>query len=176
MRVDYDYVLEFAKTKHKGQFRADGVTPYINHPIQVAEIVKRVKKSADIDSIVAAALLHDTLEDTYTSYRELTDEFGEMVASMVMEVTTASYVPMLIGKSNYLKHKMVEMSNYALVIKLSDRLANLIDSKTLPQDKKNKLILDTYEIIDYIEKNRLLTSTQKELIYEIREQLHNLGK
>ena len=171
MRVDYEYVLEFAKKKHEGQFRADGVTPYINHPIQVAAIVKRVKKSADIDSIVAAALLHDTLEDTYTSYRELTDEFGEMVASMVMEVTTASYVPMLIGKSNYLKRKMVDMSNYALVIKLSDRLANLIDSKTLSEERRYRLIVDTHDIIEYIEAHRELTGTQKVLITVIREQL-----
>ena len=90
MNIDYDYVLEFATKKHAGQFRADGKTPYIVHPIKVAEIVRRVKQSADIDYIVAAALLHDTLEDTYTSYQELKDEFGEMVASMVMEVTTAS--------------------------------------------------------------------------------------
>ena len=174
MRVDYDYVLEFARKKHAGQFRADGVTPYINHPIQVAKIVKRVKKSADIDSIVAAALLHDTLEDTYTSYKELTDEFGVMVASMVMEVTTASYVPMLIGKSNYLKRKMVDMSNYALVIKLADRLANLMDSSSLSEERRTGLIIDTHEIIDYIEAHRDLTGTQKELVNEIREELSNI--
>ena len=175
MNLDYDYVLNFAKQKHLGQFRKDGVTPYINHPIMVAELVKKYKKSRNIDAIVAAALLHDTLEDTYTSYRELEDNFGEMVASMVMEVTTASYMPHLVGKGNYLKHKMIDMSNYSLCIKLADRLANLIDAKTLPEDKKQKLIFDTYEIIEYLEEKRELTVAQVDLIGAIKQELVNLS-
>lgn len=175
MNLDYDYVLNFATKKHAGQTRADGVTPYINHPILVADLLKKYKKSRNIDAIVAAALLHDTLEDTYTSYRELEDNFGEMVASMVMEVTTASYMPQLVGKGNYLKHKMIDMSNYSLCIKLADRLANLIDAKTLPEDKKQKLIFDTYEIIEYLEEKRELTVAQIDLIGAIKQELANLS-
>lgn len=171
MNLDYDYVLKFATKKHEGQFRADGVTPYINHPIMVAELVKKYKKSRNIEAIVAAALLHDTLEDTYTSYRELEDNFGEMVASMVMEVTTASYMPQLVGKGNYLKHKMIDMSNYSLCIKLADRLANLIDAKSLPEDRKQKTIFDTYEIIEYLQEKRELTIAQIDLINAIKDQL-----
>lgn len=175
MNLDYDYVLNFATKKHAGQTRADGVTPYINHPILVADLLKKYKKSRNIDAIAAAALLHDTLEDTYTSYRELEDNFGEMVASMVMEVTTASYMPQLVGKGNYLKHKMIDMSNYSLCIKLADRLANLIDAKTLPEDKKQKLIFDTYEIIEYLEEKRELTVAQIDLIGAIKQELANLN-
>lgn len=176
MNLDYDYVLNFAKQKHLGQFRKDGVTPYINHPIMVAELIKKYKKSRNIDAIVAAALLHDTLEDTYTSYRELEDNFGEMVASMVMEVTTASYMPQLVGKGNYLKHKMIDMSNYSLCIKLADRLANLIDAKTLTDKQKQKLIFDTYEIVEYLEEKRELTVAQIDLISAIKQQLADLQK
>ncbi len=175
MNLDYDYVLNFATKKHAGQTRADGVTPYINHPILVADLLKKYKKSRNIDAIVAAALLHDTLEDTYTSYRELEDNFGEMVASMVMEVTTASYMPQLIGKGNYLKHKMIDMSNYSLCIKLADRLANLIDAKTLSEDKKQKLVFDTYEIIEYLEEKRELTIAQIDLIGAIKQELAKLN-
>ena len=174
MNIEYNNVLNFASEKHSGQYRADGVTPYINHPILVAELVKQYKQSKNIDAIVAAALLHDTLEDTYTSYRELVDNFGEMVASMVMEVTNASYVPYLVGKDQYLKNKMLVMSNYALVIKLADRLANVIDCKTLPKERKERLTLDTNEIIKCLEDNRKLTSAQINLINKIKEELKNL--
>ncbi len=174
MNLDYDFVLNFAAKKHEGQFRADGVTPYIEHPIKVAELVKKYKKSRNIDAIVAAALLHDTLEDTYTSYRELVDNFGEIVASMVMEVTTASYMPHLVGKGNYLKHKMLDMSNYSLCIKLADRLANVMDAKSLPEERREKTVFDTYEIIEYLEENRQLTEAHLNLIHAIKSELKKL--
>ena len=172
----YEDVLNFATKKHAGQFRRDGVTPYIKHPIKVAELVVKYKKSRNIDQIVAAALLHDVLEDTYTSYKELQDSFGEMVASMVMEVTTASYMPVLVGKSNYLKHKMLDMSPYALVIKLADRLANLYDLVNLPSNRREKTIADTKDIVKFLEENRNLTEAQKEIIAEIKNQLEILEK
>lgn len=174
MNVDYDYVLKFATEKHAGQYRADGKTLYIEHPIKVAKLLRKYKKSRNIDLILAAGLLHDTLEDTYTSYRELLDNFGEIVASMVMEVTTASYMPRLMGKGNYLKHKMLDMSNYSLCIKLADRLANLMDSDTLPPDRRQKTITDTYEIIEFLEQNRTLTETHQNMINDIRIELKKL--
>lgn len=176
MNIDYDEVLKFATKKHEGQFRADGKTPYIEHPIKVAELLLKYKKSRNIDLIIAAGLLHDTLEDTYTSYRELLDNFGEIVASMVMEVTTASYMPRLMGKGNYLKHKMLDMSNYSLCIKLADRMANIMDSHNLPLERKQKTISDTYEIIEFLEKNRTLTETHQCMINDIRCELEKLEK
>ena len=174
MNLDYDYVLAFATKKHEGQFRKDGVTPYINHPIAVAEIVKKYKKSKNIDAIVAVALLHDTLEDTYTSYRELKEEFGDMVASMVLEVTSAKVITTLLGKGRYLKHKMKWMSPYAFVIKLADRLANLRDCKSLSKDKKDELVKETNEIIEFLEKEREITETQKNLINAIKDEIKNI--
>lgn len=174
MNLNYDYVLEFAKKKHEGQFRADGVTPYICHPMLVAKLIKQYKKSKNIDAIIAAALLHDTLEDTYTSYRELIDNFGEMVASIVIELTTADYMADQVGKANYLKTRMCIMSPYAFVIKLCDRLANIMDSKNLVIEKQIKLKKETIEILDYLEKNKELTPTQKILFAKIREELNKM--
>lgn len=174
MNLNYDYVLEFAKKKHEGQFRADGVTPYICHPMLVAKLIKQYKKSKNIDAIIAAALLHDTLEDTYTSYRELIDNFGEMVASIVIELTTADYMADQVGKANYLKTRMCIMSPYAFVIKLCDRLANIMDSKNLVIEKQMKLKKETIEILDYLEKNKELTPTQKILFAKIREELNKM--
>ena len=171
MDWNYDDVVKFATVKHAGQFRADGITPYINHPLKVAELVKQYKISKNIDLIMAAAILHDTLEDTYTSYRELEDNFGEIVASMVMEVTSASYMPKLVGKGSYLKEKMCMMSNYALVIKLADRLANIIDSKNLSTERYEKTKFDTIEILEYLESKRTLTVAQIDLCNAIKKQI-----
>lgn len=174
MNLDYDYVLAFATKKHEGQFRADGVTPYIQHPIKVAEIIKVYKKSKNIDAIIAAALLHDTLEDTYTSYKELKVEFGEMVASMVLELTSAKVVTTMMGKGRYLKHKMKYMSPYAFVIKLADRLANLQDLGGLPIERRDKTIKETKEIVEFLEVERALTEPQIKLIDAIKEELKKL--
>ena len=171
MDWNYDDVVKFATEKHAGQFRADGITPYINHPLKVAELVKKYKISKNIELIMAAAVLHDTLEDTYTSYRELEDKFGEIVASMVMEVTSASYMPKLVGKGSYLKEKMCMMSNYALVIKLADRLANIIDSKNLSTERYEKTKFDTIEILEYLETKRTLTVAQIDLCNAIKNQI-----
>ncbi len=171
MKLDYNNVLEFATKKHQGQFRADGVTPYIEHPKKVAELVRTYKKSKQIDVLVAAALLHDTIEDTYTSYKEIEDEFGEIVASLVLELTTASYYCRYMGKAQYLERKMANMSSYALVIKLADRLANIMDSVNLPLEKQKNLYHQTKQIINYLRFHKKLSPSHKSLIKAIREEL-----
>ena len=74
---------EFAKRKHQGQFRKSG-EPYFSHPAEVAYILAELKM--DVPTIVAG-LLHDTLEDTDTTYQELEEEFGREVAFIVKGVT-----------------------------------------------------------------------------------------
>ena len=72
--------LIFAAEKHKGQVRKGSLIPYISHPIETSMIV--AKMDGDPETIAAAAL-HDTLEDTDTSYEELSDNFGKRVADLV---------------------------------------------------------------------------------------------
>ncbi len=160
---------EFAELKHRGQFRGDGVTPYIEHPVRVARLIEKFKLSNHQDWLVAAAPLHDTLEDTYTSYRELTDEFGEVVASLVEELTTAKYVPKMIGKEVYLAQKMRFMSNYALDIKLADRFDNLNDMASVDPEKRARVFEETRFICKYLKEHRELTGTQKIFIKLIDE-------
>ena len=121
--------------------------------------------------MIAAALLHDTLEDTYTSARELKDNFGIMVASIVQELTTAPYVPKIIGKGLYLAEKMQMMTNYALTIKLADRLDNLCDLDKCTPQKIVRTVNDTLFILDYLEKRRTFTKSQAELSQAIKAQL-----
>jgi (p)ppGpp synthase/HD superfamily hydrolase len=164
--------LNFAKKKHEGQFRADKKTPYITHPIRVAEILKKFKKSHRIDELVAAALLHDTLEDTKTGIEEIRREFGETIALLVIELTNDLWAIKTLGKKNYHCEKLSsvdKISSWALTIKLADRLDNVSDLKKVPKGKKwtQEYGKQTKEIVNYISKNRKLSKTQKILINEI---------
>jgi len=174
-KINIDEVLEFAKERHKGQLRADG-QEYITHPIRVKQLVTKFKPSKNQNVLEAGALLHDILEDTYTSYRELQDRFGEIVASLVMEVTSSAFMPKLVGKQIYLAHKMQYMSSYALIIKLADRLDNICDLKGLPRERIKKTFFDTIYMINYIETKRILTEAQSNLVAAIRDQLNIINE
>lgn len=160
----------FAREKHRGQKR-DGGEPYIIHPIRVARIVFENKRSKNISLLLCAALLHDTLEDTYTSYKELTDIFGEAVASLVMELTTASLACRIEGKDNYLCHKMENMTSYALFVKLADRLDNISDLEHSSQEKSERMLRETENILNYLSKHIQFTSSQQKLVDKINARL-----
>jgi (p)ppGpp synthase/HD superfamily hydrolase len=63
-KTQYLDVIEFIKLQHEGQFRTFSMAPYWTHPIRVAALVMKYKKSHRIDELVIAALLHDVVEDT----------------------------------------------------------------------------------------------------------------
>lgn len=174
--INLKKVLSFAKTKHEGQLRQNG-SPYITHPVRVAKLVAQYKKSKNYKLLLSAALLHDTLEDTYTCTKELYDFFGEnsQVPSLVVELTTAKFVPKLIGKAEYLAHKMENMTSYALVIKLCDRLDNLTDLNGCSLEKKQRMMTDTRYIIDYLKTHRELTQTHLNIINKLEEVLTSNG-
>lgn len=161
MNLNYDYVLQFASLLHHGQFRADGVTPYIEHPKLVARIVEyfvynygRQEDKDALPVLLAAALLHDTIEDTYVSYRELKETFGDTVAGLVMDVSTVDYEKNEKGKNRYLAEKLTSVSDYALFLKLADRMANVWDSETLDLKRKFKLRKGTEYILKFVEDKR----------------------
>ena len=174
--IDLKQVLAFAYKKHYGQLRDDGA-PYITHPIRVAKLVSKYKQTKNYKLLMSASLLHDTLEDTYTSIKELYDFFGKdsAVPSLVVELTTANYVPKLIGKAEYLAYKMEHMTSYALVIKLCDRLDNLSDMAGCTPEKQKRTLSDTRFIIDYLKTHRNLTKTHQKIISEIEKILQKNG-
>lgn len=161
MNLNYDYVLAYATQKHAGQFRADGKTPYIEHPKLVAKLVRffvnqfgREEDKSALPVLAAAALLHDTVEDTYISYRGLKEMFGDTVAGLVMDVSTVDYDKNEKGKDRYLAEKMTTISDYALFLKLADRLANVLDSEQLNLERKFKLRKGTENILKFVEDKR----------------------
>ena len=162
--------LEFAKEAHLNQIRADG-TPYINHPIKVAENVKKYIKSKEIDNLIICALLHDTLEDTNTTYYDIANNFGYLVASIVLELTNDNEIKNLLGKTRYLQIKMKNMTNWALNIKLCDRLNNVMDLENATTTFQEKYTIETIDIISYLLENRKLTQTQKDIICLINNEI-----
>lgn len=118
--------VQFAAVKHQRQRRKDsGQTPYINHPIAVAELLARVGGVADLATL-QAALLHDTLEDTETTPGELDSHFGEAVRRLVQEVTDDRSLPKQERKRRQVEHAP-HLSAAARQLKLADKACNLGD-------------------------------------------------
>ena len=162
---------DFATQRHKGQYRRSG-DEYITHPTRVATDVRDVKgRSKNIDDIESAAYLHDTLEDTETTYDELVDEFGRNVADIVMELTSDKEEIKRVGKTPYLRNKMAGMSSYALVVKLADRLDNVRDLAQADHGWALKYAQQTQDIIEYLIDNRELSQTHLKLINKINDKI-----
>ena len=123
--------LHFAAEKHVHQRRkGEDQIPYINHPIAVSEILWRVGEVRDPE-ILAAALLHDTIEDTETTPKELMEAFGETVADLVVEMTDDGSLPKHERKDLQIQHAG-GLSPGARLIKLADKTHNVISLSESP--------------------------------------------
>lgn len=121
----------FAADKHRRQRRKDAdASPYINHPLALADILAREGGVEDA-TVIAAALLHDTVEDTETSIEEIEDRFGKRVASIVAEVTDDKSLPKEERKRLQVV-KSATKSHGAKLVKLADKTANLRDLVATP--------------------------------------------
>lgn len=155
--------IEYAKAAHGNQTRKESREPYYYHVISVAMLVVSFKKSQLITFLVVAAILHDIIEDTSRHIDEIREQFGDIVANLVLELTNnKEEMKRMGGKTPYLKHKLVHMTGYAFLIKLCDRLHNMLDNPT------QKMLADTVEILEYVKVNRKkISATQHEIIEEI---------
>ncbi len=123
--------LEFAANKHKDQCRKDANgSPYINHPISLANILCNEGHVSDID-VICGALLHDTIEDTDATAHEMEVEFGTRIRNMVMEVTDDKSLPKPERKRLQIEHAP-HISDEAKMVKLADKISNLRDIETCP--------------------------------------------
>lgn len=131
----------FADTAHAGQVRKYNGAPYILHPMRVAGIVSLLDDATE--SMVAAAWLHDVVEDCGVTIATIRSEFGEEVATLVAELTSDDAQLKLMGlnrherKSLYV-NRLRNSSREARNIKLIDRIDNLSD---VP---KGEPFFDTY--------------------------------
>jgi len=155
--------LKFIIRKHYGQLRKKTKIPYIIHPIIVSVLLKKYKPFfSNYDELYIVALLHDTLEDTNTTYDEIVEEFNVNIANLVLELSNDKEIINVIGKNEYLKQKVINLSSNALTIKLIDRLSNIIDKA------EKKYLYDTIELINYLLYVRHdLNNVHKNISYDI---------
>ena len=116
--------LEFASIKHEEQLDDQGRPYFFAHIIQVYGLLKDV---TDDEEILCAGILHDTLEDTDTTYEELVREFNKEIADLVLELTFE-------GNSEIGRYFPKLHSHKAIVVKFADRLSNLVRMVDWPGD------------------------------------------
>jgi GTP diphosphokinase / guanosine-3',5'-bis(diphosphate) 3'-diphosphatase len=138
---------EFAKKAHEGQQRLSG-DAYLTHLVGVAEILEELH----MDSItIAAALLHDILEDTTVTYDQLKQEFGEEIANLVEGVTklsTRKFQDATVRQAESTRKMLVAMAKdvRVILIKLADRTHNMRTLEFLPKDRQEKMARETLDI------------------------------
>lgn len=123
--------ISFAAEKHRNQRRKDAeASPYINHPIALANVLANEAGIED-EKVLVAAVLHDTIEDTETTDRELASLFGEEVTAIVLEVTDDKALSKAERKRLQIEHAPT-ISRRAKLIKLSDKICNVRDMAASP--------------------------------------------
>ena len=116
----------FAAVKHSGQPRKDAKgSPYINHPIELANLLANEGNVTDAN-VICAAFLHDTIEDTPTTKEELIAAFGEKITSIVLEVTDDKELDKAVRKNLQIEHAP-HKSAEAKLVTLADKICNLRD-------------------------------------------------
>lgn len=173
--------ISFAAKKHKTQKRKGADSePYINHPLEVLNLLVNVAEIEDYD-ILIAAVLHDTVEDTETKREEIAALFGEKVASMVMELTDDKSLPKAERKKLQIEHAP-HISTGAKQIKLCDKISNIRDvTQNPPQDWSDER---RYEYVEWGEKvvaglrgaNANLEKHFDELVVRSRQQIKRQGE
>ena len=118
--------MHFAMEKHKDQEYNGG--PFFAHPLQTALIISSF---SDDENLIAAAFLHDTIEDAGVTFEELVSEFNVEIAELVREVTKDGY-----NSFPYLK------TQWGVVLKFADRLSNVSNMGNWSEEKKQKYLFE----------------------------------
>jgi guanosine-3',5'-bis(diphosphate) 3'-pyrophosphohydrolase len=145
--------VAFAAHKHRDQRRKNAeASPYINHPIELASVLR--EEGVHDPVVIAAALLHDTLEDTETTWQELRGEFGEEIADIVAEVTDTKWIKKEARKRLQVARAR-HSSNAAKLVKLADKICNLRDvaahpPKGWPLERRRQYFDWAKEVVDRV--------------------------
>ena len=139
-----------AQIAHEGQFRKSGAQ-FITHCVAVAQVLAEMNLDAET---IAAALLHDAIEDTSVTSKEIREEFGEAICGLVETVTKLARLPTGDTKQRsqrdkeYMRKMLLTMGDdvRAVLIKLADRLHNMRTLGYLPSDKRQQIAQETIDI------------------------------
>ena len=145
----------FAAEKHRHQRRKDAdASPYINHPLEVASVLA-VDGGVVEETLLVAALLHDTVEDTETTFSELDEAFGSAVRYLVEEVTDDTSLPKDRRKALQIEHAPF-ISPAAKLLKIADKICNVRDIAESPPadwsgERKNEYLEWTEKVVPGVE-------------------------
>ena len=159
-----DKAYQLAARAHDGQFRRSG-EPYICHPLHVAMLL--VDLGMDTESL-AAALMHDVVEDTSVTLDELESQFGADVAHMVDGVTKLTKIKFSSveeQQAENLRKMLMAMSQdvRVMIIKLCDRLHNMRTGDAWPEQKRRDKALETMEVYAPIAHRLGISNIKEEL-------------
>ncbi len=159
--------VHFAADKHRDQRRKDAkASPYINHPIALAQVLSEEAGITDVD-VLSAAILHDTIEDTHTTPDELRTHFGHRITDIVLEVTDDKSLSKEQRKMLQIEHAS-HKSPEARLVKLADKICNLRDILSSPPsdwtlERKQEYFEWAAQVIDGLRGS----NTQLEAIFDV---------
>jgi guanosine-3',5'-bis(diphosphate) 3'-pyrophosphohydrolase len=166
----------FAAQRHTGHHRkGDKKEPYINHPLEVANLLANVGGVDDIDVLIAA-ILHDTVEDVGVKKEEIVERFGERVAGIVMEVTDDKSLPKAERKQLQVDHAP-HLSTEAKLVKLGDKISNIKDVTNNPPsdwdlERRRKYIEWGEDVVNGLRgRNKFLESLFDQTVSNAKQEL-----
>ena len=128
--------LAVAAAAHRGQTRHDG-TPYLAHPLRVCELLA---ETGAAEPTLAAALLHDGVEDSELTVGEVVERFGVEVGELVSALTEDAAIEDWVARKNALRAQVAEAGKRAATIYAADKLANLGELRTLYAERGESVI------------------------------------
>ncbi len=146
--------LVFAAHKHRDHRRKDpNHSPYVNHLIEVADLLWRVGEVRD-PALLTAAVLHDAIEDTHTSPAEIKEYFGKEVLDLVLEVTDDKSLPQPVRKRLQVEHA-AHISPRAQQLKIADKISNVRDiintpPADWPEQRQAEYLAWAREVVDKV--------------------------
>lgn len=169
-----DKAQKFAYEKHRNQKRKDGITPFSDHLLGV---VNRLKNLGISDpSIICAAWLQDTIENTDTTFDEINEIFGNKISVLVLSLTKDVNLPKKERELQYIQ-QLKDSTLDAKIIKFCDISANLknISNAPLSKTQKNKQVKRSFHYLRVIKKEVSESKSEYPKVKELIEGMNSVG-
>ncbi len=165
---------KFAYEKHRNQKRKDGVTPFLDH---LEGVVNRLKNlGVSNEDILSAAWLHDTIENSDTTFDEINEIFGNTISVLVLSLTKDSELAKKERESQYIQ-QLKDSTSEAKIIKFCDISANLKDIANAPISKtqKNKQVKKLFHYLRVIKKELSENRSHYPRMQELVDGINSVG-
>ncbi len=151
----------FAARSHGNQKRKFSYDFYVHH---IRRVAATVKEFTDDEELVAAAYLHDVVEDTPVTTEEVCSLFGTRICTIVEELTDDKGMRREMGRLEYVRDRVSRMSPDALLIRLADRMDNLQDMADAPSSFRKRYVEETKALVEAVKSRRDLTGAHLRLL------------